>query len=100
MTQDIQLAGQLAQKLENQNQKRRQITRETLDKAEDLVTQQDTDGYLIFVADPDFKGAITDLKQVTVEAGVNFIVNEEILFQSFPFIGHYIRLHPTKLLPL
>ena len=60
-TQDIQLAGQLAQKLENQNQKRRQITRETQDKAENLVTQQDTDSYLLFAADPDFNPGVVGL---------------------------------------
>jgi len=61
VTQDIQLAGQLAQKLESHNRERQQITRETIEKAEQIISNQNQNDYLLFAVDPDFNPGVVGL---------------------------------------
>ena len=61
VTQDIQIAGQLAQELEIHNRERQQITRETIEKAKKLITNQVQNDYLLFAADPDFNSGVVGL---------------------------------------
>jgi len=61
VTQDIQIAGQLAQELEIHNRERQQITRETIEKAKKLITNQVQNDYLLFAADPGFNSGVVGL---------------------------------------
>ncbi|MFC2064928.1 single-stranded-DNA-specific exonuclease RecJ [Chloroflexota bacterium] len=61
MTRDIKQAGILAQKMEMQNRERRKITQITLEEAENLVTQQDPDDFLLLAADPSFNAGVVGL---------------------------------------
>lgn len=58
---DLYQAGELAQKLENQNRERQEITRQTLLRAEELSQPGQADQLLLFAADPDFNPGIVGL---------------------------------------
>lgn len=58
---DLYQAGELAQKLENQNRERQDITRQALARAEALAQPAQTDQLLLFAADPEFNPGIVGL---------------------------------------
>ena len=58
---DLYQAGELAQKLENQNRERQEITRQTLLRAEGLAQPDKTDQLILFASDPDFNPGIVGL---------------------------------------
>jgi single-stranded-DNA-specific exonuclease len=58
---DLYHSGELAQKLENQNRERQEITRQTLLRAEELSRTDQADQLLLFAADPDFNPGIVGL---------------------------------------
>lgn len=60
-TSDVMLAGQLAQQLEIQNQKRQALTRSTQDQAETLAMEADPEAYLLFAAHEDFNPGVVGL---------------------------------------
>jgi len=60
-TDDVQIAGQLAQKLEIQNRERQQVTRSMQAQAEKLVLAEDPDSLLLFAVDPTFNAGVVGL---------------------------------------
>jgi len=60
-TNDIQVAGQLAQKLEIQNRERQQVTRSMQMQAEKLVLEEGPDSMLLFAVDPTFNAGVVGL---------------------------------------
>jgi single-stranded-DNA-specific exonuclease len=58
---DLYHSGELAQKLENQNRERQEITRQTLLRVEELSRTDQADQLLLFAADPDFNPGIVGL---------------------------------------
>jgi single-stranded-DNA-specific exonuclease len=60
-TEDLALAGKLAQKLDSQNRERQRLTRETQTRAEELVMQGREDALLLFAVDPGFNPGIVGL---------------------------------------
>ena len=60
-TTDVFEAGQLAQKLEIQNNDRQQVTRTMQAQAEKLVLDDNPDAFLLFAVDPDFNPGVVGL---------------------------------------
>jgi single-stranded-DNA-specific exonuclease len=60
-TSEVQVAGQLAQKLEIQNRERQQVTRLMQAQAEKLVLEEDPDSFLLFAVDPTFNPGVVGL---------------------------------------
>jgi single-stranded-DNA-specific exonuclease len=60
-TQDIQVAGKLAQQLENQNRERQKITREIQIQAEQIALSAGEDPLLLFAAHRDFNAGVVGL---------------------------------------
>jgi single-stranded-DNA-specific exonuclease len=60
-TDDFQVAGKLAQQLENQNRERQKITREIQAQAEQIALLDGDDPYLLFAADKDFNAGVVGL---------------------------------------
>jgi single-stranded-DNA-specific exonuclease len=58
---DLYQAGELAQRLENQNRERQEITRQTVLRAEELAQPDQPDQLLLFACDPDFNPGIVGL---------------------------------------
>lgn len=61
MTDDIFVAGQLAQKLDIQNQERQKITREIQQQAEQIALQEDPSSYLMFAVHEQFNSGVVGL---------------------------------------
>lgn len=61
MTSDINKAGILAQKLDNQNRERQKITRTIQARAEEIALAEDLDTLLLFAADPEFNPGVVGL---------------------------------------
>ncbi|MCS6992649.1 MAG: single-stranded-DNA-specific exonuclease RecJ [Anaerolineales bacterium] len=61
MTEDIFVAGQLAQKLDLQNQERQKITRAIQQQAEQIALQEDPSAYLLFAVHPQFNSGVVGL---------------------------------------
>jgi single-stranded-DNA-specific exonuclease len=60
-TDDFQVAGRLAQQLDNQNRERQKITREIREQAEQLVLTDGKLPFLIFAAHKDFNAGVVGL---------------------------------------
>jgi single-stranded-DNA-specific exonuclease len=60
-TDDYQVAGKLAQQLENQNRERQKITREIQAQAEKIALADSDNPYLLFAADKDFNAGVVGL---------------------------------------
>ena len=60
-TSDVYQAAELAQRLDNQNRERQQITRIIQAQAEQLALAEDPDALLLFAADPDFNPGVVGL---------------------------------------
>lgn len=60
-TQDINVAGKLAQQLDNQNRERQVITREIQARAEQIALAEDPDALILFAADPEFNPGVVGL---------------------------------------
>lgn len=58
---DVDTAGLLAQKLDNQNRERQVITSKLQDLSETLISSEDSIGHLLFVADPAFNSGVVGL---------------------------------------
>jgi single-stranded-DNA-specific exonuclease len=58
---DLHEAGQLAQKLENQNRDRQEITRQMQTRAEELAFAEESDPLLILAIDPGFNPGVVGL---------------------------------------
>lgn len=61
VTNDVNEAGQLAQKLDNRNRERQKITAEIQDKAEEISLADQEDNLLLYAADPDFNPGVVGL---------------------------------------
>ncbi len=60
-TQDVMLAGQLAQKLDVQNRERQRVTREIQAKAEAMALADDPQAHILFAVDPGFNSGVVGL---------------------------------------
>jgi single-stranded-DNA-specific exonuclease len=60
-TDDYQVAGKIAQQLENQNRERQKITREIQAQAEQIALLDGDNPYLLFAADKDFNAGVVGL---------------------------------------
>jgi single-stranded-DNA-specific exonuclease len=60
-TQDVNVAGRLAQQLEIQNRDRQEITRDIQARAEQLALAEDPNALLLFAAAPDFNCGVVGL---------------------------------------
>jgi single-stranded-DNA-specific exonuclease len=60
-TDDVQIAGKLAQQLENQNRERQKITREIQSQAEQIALSYGEDPLVLFAAHPDFNAGVVGL---------------------------------------
>src|SRR6202142_3426009 len=60
-TNDVMLAGQLAQQLDMQNRQRQVLTRATQEKAESLAMAVESDPFLLFAVDEEFNPGIIGL---------------------------------------
>ena len=60
-TADVHEAGQLAQKLEIQNNDRQEVTRSMQAQAEKMVLGENPDAFLLFAVDPDFNPGVVGL---------------------------------------
>ena len=60
-TNDVMLAGQLAQQLEQQNRQRQALTRVTQEKAEALAMSDGTNPFLLFAVDEEFNPGVVGL---------------------------------------
>lgn len=61
MTEDVFIAGQLAQKLDVQNRERQDLTRKIQEQAEQLAEQDDPTAYLMFAVHPEFNSGVVGL---------------------------------------
>jgi single-stranded-DNA-specific exonuclease len=61
ITDDFQVAGKIAQQLENQNRERQKITREIQAQAEQIALADGENPYLLFAADKDFNAGVVGL---------------------------------------
>jgi single-stranded-DNA-specific exonuclease len=61
MTNDVQLAGDLALKLDAQNRERQVLTRKIQEAAEKLVQAENPDAALLFAVDPEFNSGVVGL---------------------------------------
>ncbi len=61
MTENVREAGDLAQKLDNQNRERQQLTRDIQARAEELALANNPDALLIFAADASFNPGVVGL---------------------------------------
>ncbi len=61
MTEDVLVAGQLAQKLDAQNRERQALTRKIQEQAEQLAAEDDPTAHLIFAVHPDFNSGVVGL---------------------------------------
>jgi single-stranded-DNA-specific exonuclease len=60
-TQDLMLAGQLAQKLDVQNRERQRVTREIQAQAEAMALADDPHAHILFAVHPDFNAGVVGL---------------------------------------
>ena len=60
-TNDVNVAGNLAQKLEIQNRERQQVTRAMQTQAERMVLEEDPNSLLLFAVDPTFNPGVVGL---------------------------------------
>jgi single-stranded-DNA-specific exonuclease len=60
-TQDLMLAGQLAQKLDVQNRERQRVTREIQARAEEMALVDDPHAHILFAVHPDFNAGVVGL---------------------------------------
>ncbi len=60
-TDDIFIAGQLAQKLDQQNKERQRVTREIQARAEEMALADDPGAHLIMAVHPDFNAGVVGL---------------------------------------
>ena len=60
-TEDVFIAGQLAQKLDVQNRERQSLTRKIQEQAEQLALEDDPTGHLMFAVHPDFNSGVVGL---------------------------------------
>jgi single-stranded-DNA-specific exonuclease len=60
-TTEVNVAGELAQKLEIQNRDRQQVTRSMQAKAEEMVLEDDPNAFLLFAYDPEFNPGVVGL---------------------------------------
>lgn len=60
-TQDVSVAGQLAQKLDQQNRERQKITREIQEQAEQIALQDDPSAHLMFAVHSTFNSGVVGL---------------------------------------
>jgi single-stranded-DNA-specific exonuclease len=60
-TPDVMLAGQLAQKLDNQNRERQRVTRDIQARAETMALAGDPAAHILFAVDPDFNAGVVGL---------------------------------------
>jgi single-stranded-DNA-specific exonuclease len=61
MAKDVQEAGLLAQKLDDQNRQRQSLTHELQKTAEELIAADPSEGSLVFVAHPNFSSGVVGL---------------------------------------
>ena len=60
-TQDVFVAGQLAQKLDVQNRERQALTRKIQEQAEKMASEEDPHAHLMFAVHPDFNSGVVGL---------------------------------------
>jgi len=60
-TEDVQKAGALALKLDQQNRERQSLTRKIQEQAEAQVQAEDPDALILFAVDPDFNAGVVGL---------------------------------------
>ncbi len=61
LTEDVMLAGQLAQQLDTQNRERQRITRQIQEAAERIALEENPEALLLFAAHPDFNRGVVGL---------------------------------------
>jgi len=61
LTEDVLLAGRLAQQLDTQNRERQRITRQIQAAAERIALEEDPEALLLFAAHPDFNRGVVGL---------------------------------------
>ncbi|RMF41923.1 MAG: single-stranded-DNA-specific exonuclease RecJ [Anaerolineae bacterium] len=61
LTENVMLAGQLAQQLDTQNRERQRITREIQQTAEQIALAKDPDAFLLFAVHPNFNQGVVGL---------------------------------------
>jgi len=61
MTREVQVAGELAQKLDQQNRNRQVLTRKIQEQAEKITLEDDPTAYLMFAVHPEFNPGVVGL---------------------------------------